>query len=78
MLQFRIHHLRDELAKPPHVANHHQNVILEFLDFEITFSPLRWHQRCYSYIHTACIQSFFFALTLNLILFKKKDGSSDH
>ena len=34
-IQFRIHHLRDKFATPPHFSNHHQNVILEFLDFHL-------------------------------------------
>ena len=45
-------------------SNHHQNVILEFLSFNILFWPLPWqsidaqgHQRYYGYI----LQHFFFS-----------------
>ena len=38
-MKFRIHYLRNKLGKLTHVFNHHQNVIVEFLDFLITFSP---------------------------------------
>lgn len=41
---FNFFFFKDMFSKPLHVFNHHQNLILEFIDFHIKFSHLPWQK----------------------------------
>lgn len=75
--QLRIHQFY-KFAKPPHVSNHHQNIILQFLDFTCRFHiyPRNHIYSCNQLklniikdapviFYTASIQLLFFAPILN-------------